>query len=174
MMGRRESNIGTVLVKYFNQGIVFSVLMSGYLLFLPLVEWIVTYDPRPLTFEPLLVLFVIVYIFIGVFILIGVIESTISKHLWNISPPRVWQDLLGNGVILFILLCLVQLPAALVTTLLAWMQPGGWFPSFWHALLPIFVPSILITPVPNGIVCRHVALMRSKDIGTSEQKQLPK
>jgi hypothetical protein len=167
-MSWRESNMRAVFVKYFKHGIVFSILMSGYLLFAPLVEWVVAYDPRPLTFEPLLVLFLIVYIFIGLFFLIGGIESSISKHLWNINPPQTWQDLLGTGVVLFTLLCLVQIPAALVTTFLAWMQPDGLFLSFEYALLPIFLPSVLITPIPNGVVCKHIALKRFKDVEANE------
>jgi hypothetical protein len=167
-MNQRKNNIGVLLVKYFEHGIFFSIMMSGYLLLLPFVEWIVSYELVPLTFEPLLTLFLIIYIFVGIFILIGFIGSFISKHLWNINPSYAWQDLLGKGALLFLLLCFIQLPVALVTTLLAWMQPGGYFPGFWDALLPIFVLSILITPIPNGVACRYVASMRSKDLKTSE------
>jgi len=139
--------------------------MCGYLLFLPLVEWIVGYPARPMTFEPIVVLFTIVYIFIGLFLILGAINSSLSESLWHIRTSEGWQLLLGNGVILFILLCIIQVPAAMVTTLLAWMQPGGLFLGFWNALPAIIVPSIVITPIPNGAVARHVALMNSKTTG---------
>ncbi|MFW9845673.1 MAG: hypothetical protein ACFFD6_02910, partial [Candidatus Thorarchaeota archaeon] len=61
-----ESNFYN-LGKYFLHGILFSLPLSGFLLFIPLVLWIVGYSAIPLTFEPLLVLFVIVYIFLGLF-----------------------------------------------------------------------------------------------------------
>ncbi len=153
------------LVKYFVHGIIFSLLMCGYLLFLPLVEWIVRYTVVPMTFEPMAVLFIIVYIFIGLFLILGAINSSFSESLWHIRTNEGWQFLLGNGVVLFVVLCIVQMPAAMVTTLLAWMQPGGLFLGFWNALPAIIVPSIVITPIPNGVVAKHVALMTSKTTG---------
>jgi hypothetical protein len=42
------------------------------------------------------------------------------------------------------------------------------FLGFWNAFLPIFVPSILIIPVLNGIACKHVAMMHLKDLKASE------
>ncbi len=164
----RKERIGvntSILVKYFRHGIIFSLLMSGYILFLPLVEWIVRYTVVPMTFEPMAVLFTIVYIFTGFFLILGAINSSLSEGLWQIRIGEGWQFLLGNGVILFIVLCIVQVPAAIVTTLLAWMQPGGLFFGFWNALPAIIVPSIVITPIPNGVVAKHVALMTSKTTG---------
>lgn len=165
-MGKERMGVDkSDLVKYFGHGIIFSLIMCGYLLFLPLVEWIVRYSVVPMTFEPMAVLFTIVYIFIGLFIVLGAINSSVSESLWQIRTSEGWQLLLGNGVILFVMLCIVQVPAAMVTTLLAWMQPGGLFLGFWNALPAIIVPSIVITPIPNGVVARRVALMTSKTMG---------
>lgn len=165
-MGKERMDIDkSNLVKYFEHGIIFSLLMCGYLLFLPLVEWIVRYPVVPMTFEPMAALFIIVYIFIGFLLLLGAINSSISESHWHIAASEGWQFLLGDGVILFILLCIVQAPAAMVTTLLAWMQPGGLFPSFWHAFPAILIPSIVITPIPNGVAAKRAALMTSKTTG---------
>jgi len=162
VMGKKRMRIDVSnLAKYFEHGIIFSLVMCGYLLFLPLVEWIVRYPVVPMTFEPMAVLFTIVYIFIGLFIVLGAINSSVSESLWQIGTSEGWQSLLGNGVILFIVLCIVQVPAAIVTTLLAWMQPGGLFFGFWNALPAIIVPSIVITPIPNGVVAKRLALMTS-------------
>ncbi|MFW9966124.1 MAG: hypothetical protein ACFFEA_03150 [Candidatus Thorarchaeota archaeon] len=145
------------LSRYFLHGIFFSVTMSGFIPFAFLVDWIVGYNPRPLTFEPLLVLFTIVYIFLGLFIVIGAINSSIAEQLWSIRMPQGWQGFLGQGVVLFIILCFIQLPVALLTSLLAWTQPSL-FLNFGLALPVVLTLSVVITSIPNGIVCRRLAL----------------
>ncbi len=77
------------LGKYFIHGIFFSLVMLGFLPFAFLVDWIVRYDPRPPTFEPLMALFAIVYIFLGLFIILGAVNSTIlyfSTILYSSTP----------------------------------------------------------------------------------------
>ncbi|MFW9863632.1 MAG: hypothetical protein ACFFET_15175 [Candidatus Thorarchaeota archaeon] len=149
--------------RYFIGGVFFSLLMSGYLPLAYLVDWIVSYDPRPLTLEPLLVLFIIVYIFLGMFIVFGAINHMIVDQLWSIRATQTWQNLLGHGAVLFFFLCLIQVPVALLTTVMANTLYGGFFPSFGHALTVILGLSVLITPIPNGIICRHLVILSSDE-----------
>ncbi|MFX1441152.1 MAG: hypothetical protein ACFFFD_12980 [Promethearchaeota archaeon] len=151
-----------LLSRYFIGGVFFSLLMSGYLPLAYLVDWIVSYNPRPLTLEPVLVLFIIVYIFLGMFIVFGAINHMIVAQLWSIRTTQTWQNLLGHGAVLFFFLCLIQMPVALLTTLIANTLYGGLFPSFGHALPVILGLSVVITPTLNGIICRYLALHDSE------------
>ncbi|MFX0056093.1 MAG: hypothetical protein ACFFAX_12230 [Promethearchaeota archaeon] len=151
-----------IMYKYFIGGVFYSLLMGGYIPFVFLVDWILSYDRRPLTLEPLIVLFVIVYIFLGIFIAIGAVNHAIANHLWATPVGQTWQVLLGNGALLFFVLCLIQIPVAISTALIASVLYGGLFPSIVDALIVTLGLSIAITSIPNGIVCRHLALQNSE------------
>jgi hypothetical protein len=159
-------NVGDVsrfysLGKYFIHGIFFSLLMSGFLPFFLLVQWIVGYSPVPLTFESLLRLFVLVYIFVGLFIILGAMNSFLANRIWSVETNRSWQEYVGHGIILFALISLVQLPVMFSMDLIVMIQ-GGLFTDFWRMLQVVVIVSVVLTPIPNGILCRRVATQTNR------------
>jgi hypothetical protein len=63
---------------------------------------------------------------------------------------------------LFLVLSLIQIPAAILTTVVAEALYGGLFPSFGHALPVILGLSVVITSIPNGVMCKHLILLNSE------------
>ena len=156
----RVSNLFSVVI-YFLHGILFSLLLAGLWPLMFPVDWILQYPARPLTYEPLFVLIVVVYGFLGLFIVLGELNSAIARQLWSTKTSQTWQEALIHGAVLFLLLSIVQLLVILLMGLLASMQPGMHFATNEQATFVLLGLSVLITPIPNGVLCRRLWLALS-------------
>jgi len=147
--------------RHFLHGILFSVLLAGLWPLAFSADWILSYEPRPLTYEPILALIATVYGFLGGFIVLGAVNSAIAARLWSTQTKQTRQETevaLRDGAALFALLCIMQLPVILFMALLAGIQPGGHFASNLEASIALFGLSVLITSIPNGVLGRLVWL----------------
>jgi hypothetical protein len=100
-----EQNLGRSLWKYFEQGILFSLILTGLA-----IVWAVV-------LVVLLVVGFIIGLIIGFVILLfimGWLNAGLTNWIWDIPIRTDWKSLLAHGLVLLIALIVVEIPAIIV------------------------------------------------------------
>jgi hypothetical protein len=100
-----EQDLGRSLWKYFGQGILFSLILTGFA-----IVWAVV-------LVALLVVGFIIGLIIGFVILLfmlGWLNAGLTSWIWDIPIRTDWKSLLAHGLVLLIALIVVGIPAIIV------------------------------------------------------------
>jgi hypothetical protein len=100
-----ELSLSTSLLKYFEHGILFSLIMSGLV-----IVW-------AFVLAVLLVTGFIIGLIIGLLILLfilGGLNTSLTSWIWDVPIRTDWKSLLAHGFVLTIALVVVGIPAVIV------------------------------------------------------------
>ena len=145
------------LPKYYLHGLFFSIITVWFLPLDLVGSWLWAFNP----WDPSLLwaLFVLAYVFVGFFILIGGVNLALVQGLWSLRVPQTWDLALKQGLALFPILCMTQLPFVLLDILLSSYMVGAPPLTYTWSLAPLllFALTAIVTPIPNGILCKRLA-----------------
>jgi hypothetical protein len=100
-----EQNLGRSLWKYFEQGILFSLILTGLA-----IVWAIV-------LVVLLMVGFIIGLIIGFVILLFImswLNAGLTSWIWDIPMRTDWKSLLAHGLVLLIALIVVEIPAIIV------------------------------------------------------------
>jgi hypothetical protein len=139
------------LLKYFLHGIAFSVIFVGLAIF-----WIVILAVLVMfgSFIGLIIGFILL------FLIIGGLNSFLTVRIWDFSTRTGWTSLLTHGVVLFIVLIIVSIPAMVINANI---------PSLTTTLIMFIVYAFI-----DGFIARKVADFWEEEFSsTSENEYKP-
>jgi hypothetical protein len=135
-----ESSSIMTLIKLWGHGFLYSLFVG--LAFVPLITFLVVIA----LFLPF---FGLIVAAIVLFIIVGLINKTLSEYIWGIQGRGAWQSLTGHGGALLALLIAVDFPILIIELFL-----GYAYYSYYYLFMVITYGPM---PIVQGYIARAVA-----------------